>query len=44
MIRAGAVDPDELRALDADLDRARRDERIGWEYHAVQVVARRRHT
>jgi SAM-dependent methyltransferase len=44
MIRAGAVDPDEIRALDADLDRARRDEMIRWEYHAVQVVARRRHS
>jgi ubiquinone/menaquinone biosynthesis C-methylase UbiE len=40
MIAAGAVHASELVALEEDLDRARRDPSIGWEYHAVQMVCR----
>jgi ubiquinone/menaquinone biosynthesis C-methylase UbiE len=40
MIAAGAVDATELVALEADLDRARSDPTIEWEYHAIQMVAR----
>ena len=40
MIAAGAVDAAELAALESDLDRARRDPTVGWEYHAVQMTCR----
>jgi len=40
MIAAGAVHESELVALEADLDLARTDPSIGWEYHAVQMVCR----
>jgi len=40
MIAAGAVDADELLALEDDLDRARNDPAVGWEYHAVQMTCR----
>lgn len=40
MIAAGAVDATELVALEADLDHARNDLTVGWEYHAVQLTCR----
>lgn len=40
MTEAGAVDAAELAALEADLDLARRDPTVGWEYHAVQMTCR----